>query len=154
MLPPGSSKGDPIDLFVRISSRCTSTSLRDGWLMPSRLREVRMLHNQVRTSDVMALGKGTLLLRTAYEEGDEEAYVREGVIPSGGQATQSRTVGLVVRPTYQHAIISAQIANDINRRFFFFDGTQRRGIANAKEDDFIEIAIRKFRKHWIFERIQ
>ncbi|QDS90105.1 flagellar basal body P-ring protein [Rosistilla ulvae] len=140
-LPPGIQKDDPIDLFVRISTRSTATSLRGGWLMPARLQEVRLLNNQLRTSDMLAVGTGPVLIRSAYEAGDEKALIREGVIPSGGRSTKSRTVGLIIRPAFQHAFISAQIANDINRRFFFFDGTNRRGIANAKEDDFIELSI-------------
>lgn len=140
-LPPGIQKDDPLDLYVRISTRSTASSLRGGWLMPARLQEVRLLNNQLRTSDMLAMGTGPMLIRSAYEAGDEKALIREGVIPSGGRSTKSRSVGLIIRPAFQHAFISAQIANDINRRFFFFDGTSRRGIANAKEDDFIELSI-------------
>ncbi|MEZ6087516.1 MAG: flagellar basal body P-ring protein FlgI [Pirellulaceae bacterium] len=140
-LPPGVQKDDPIDLFIRISTRSTADSLRGGWLMPTRLKEVRLLNNQLRSSDMLASATGAVVVRQAYDTGDAKALVREGVIPSGGRATRSRTVGLVIRPAYQHAFISSQIANDINRRFFFFDGTSRRGIANAKEDDFIELSV-------------
>ncbi|QDV70444.1 flagellar basal body P-ring protein [Rosistilla carotiformis] len=140
-LPAGVQKDDPIDLYVRISTRSNATSLRGGWLMPARLQEVRLLNNQLRTSDMLALGTGPILIRSAYEAGDEKALIREGVIPSGGRSAKARSIGLIIRPAYQHAFISAQIANDINRRFFFFDGTSRRGIANAKEDDFIELSI-------------
>ncbi|QDV14190.1 flagellar basal body P-ring protein [Rosistilla oblonga] len=140
-LPAGVQKDDPIDLYVRISTRSTATSIRGGWLMPARLQEVRLLNNQLRSSDMLAMGTGPILIRSAYEAGDETALIREGVIPSGGRSTKSRSIGLIIRPAFQHAFISAQIANDINRRFFFFDGTSRRGIANAKEDDFIELSI-------------
>jgi hypothetical protein len=37
--------------------------------------------------------------------------------------------------------MSAAIAAAINRRFFFFDGTTRRGICKAVEDDFIEVEV-------------
>ena len=140
-LPPGVQEDDPIDLFVRLSTRSTASSLRGGWLMPTRMKEVRLLNNQLRSSDMLATATGAIVVRQAYDLGDANALVREGVIPSGGRATRSRSVGLVIRPAYQHAFISSQIANDINRRLFFFDGSSRRGIANAKEDDFIELSV-------------
>lgn len=141
VLPPGVQKNDPIDLFVRISTRSSATNLRGGWLMPTRLKEMRMLNNQMRSSEMLAKGVGRVVVRQSYDLGDKDALVREGVIPSGGRCAKSRSLGLVIRPAYQHAFISAQIAKDVNRRFFFFDGTSRRGIANAKEDDFIELSL-------------
>src|SRR5207249_2187509 len=42
-IPPGAQKGDTIDLDVRIPARSETTSLRGGWLMQARLRQVEVL---------------------------------------------------------------------------------------------------------------
>src|SRR5437867_10529447 len=39
-LPPGVQKGDPLDVEVHIPSRSETTSLRGGWLMQTRLRQM------------------------------------------------------------------------------------------------------------------
>src|SRR5882757_347658 len=39
-LPPGVQKGDPLDVDVRIPLRSETTSLRGGWLMQTRLRQM------------------------------------------------------------------------------------------------------------------
>jgi flagellar basal body P-ring protein FlgI len=39
-LRPGIQKGDRFDVEVRIPSRSTTTGLRDGWLMETRLKEM------------------------------------------------------------------------------------------------------------------
>src|SRR5690606_18870285 len=50
-------------------------------------------------------------------------------------------LGLVIRPQYQHVEVSKALAGAINRRFYFFDGSTRRGIAKPTEDDYIEVDV-------------
>ena len=50
-------------------------------------------------------------------------------------------MGLVLRPEYRHVKVSSDLAAAINRRFFFFDGTTRRGVAKAVEDDYVELEL-------------
>jgi hypothetical protein len=48
---------------------------------------------------------------------------------------------LLLRPKYRHVAIASAISTAVNKRFFFFDGTTRRGIATPREDDFIEVEV-------------
>lgn len=145
-IPAGARKGDPLDLTIRYASRNSPTgeqarSLRNGWLMPAQLRFTQMISGVPKTSDVLAEGTGPLLLRANFEGGDDPQQLLEGRILGGGRVVKEGKLDLRIRSEYRHVAISKSIAKAINLRFFYFDGTNRTGIANAKEDDLIEIEV-------------
>lgn len=121
--------------------RSNVQDLHGGWLLDTRLRHQQLLKSAIRKSEVMAMATGPVLTRAHYTPGEDEAFKIEGRILGGGRVQADRKLGLILRPEYQHVKMSALLAKAINRRFFFFDGTTRRGIATAKEDDFIEIEV-------------
>ena len=139
-IPPGARRGDPIDVRVLAPKESRATDLHGGWLLDTRLRQQQVLRNAVRQSEVMAIGTGRVLTRADHAPGDDVFRV-EGNIQGGGRVQVTRKIGLVIRPKYQHAKLAAGIAAAINRRFFFFDGTTRRGIATPISDDFIEVEV-------------
>ena len=138
-IPPGARRNDPVDLIVRAPNESVVFDLNDGWLLDTRLRQQRFLQNKIRKSEVMAVGTGPVLTRGSYTPGEDGTLKTEGTILSGGRIQITRKLGLVLSPEYQHAKTSSALAAAINRRFFFFDGTTRQGIAKAKEDDFLEM---------------
>ena len=141
LIPPGAKRGDLVDIRVIAPKESRVSDLHHGWLLDTRLREQRMLQNMVRQSDVLGIGQGSILTRADHEPNADESLRNEGRILSGGRVQVTRNLGLILRPEYQHAKMSKAIADAINRRLFFFDGTTRRGIATAMEDDFIEIEV-------------
>jgi flagellar basal body P-ring protein FlgI len=138
-IPPGDRRNDPVDLIIRAPNESVVSDLNDGWLLDTRLRQQRFLQNKIRKSEVMAIGTGPVLTRGSYTPGEDGTLKTEGTILSGGRIQITRKLGLVLSPEYQHAKTSSALAAAINRRFFFFDGTTRLGIAKAKEDDFLEM---------------
>ncbi|WP_442507520.1 flagellar basal body P-ring protein FlgI [Novipirellula sp. SH528] len=140
-VPPGARRGDPVDLKITSPPRTETTDLHGGWMLESRLRHQQVLQSSVRQSDVMIVGTGPLLTRADHDTASDAAYRLEGRILGGGRIQISRKIGLILRPQYQHVKMASAIAAAINRRFYFFDGTTRRGIAKAMEDDYIEIEV-------------
>ncbi len=140
-IPPGARRGDPIDVRVFAPKESRASDLHDGWLLDTRLRQQQLLQNIVRKSEVMAIGMGPLLTRADYTPGEDERLKVEGSILAGGRVQVTRKLGLILRPEYQHAKMASALSGAVNRRFFFFDGTTRRGIAKPLEDDFIEIEV-------------
>ena len=141
VIPPGAKRGDPIDLLVTVPPRSNAKDLHGGWLLDTRMRHQQVLQSTVRKSDVMAMGTGAVLTRAATEPGSDESLKQEARILAGGRVQSTRKLGLVLRPGYEHVKMSSDLAEAINRRFFFFDGSTRRGIAKAVEDDYIEIEV-------------
>jgi len=141
IIPPAAKRGDALDLRIVSPPRSQTSDLHGGWLMDTRLRQQQVLAGAVRKSDVMAIGIGPILVRNDHESGDDAALKLQGMVLGGGRVQQPRSLGLVIRPEYQHVKMSSQIAEAINNRLFFFDGTSRKGIAKPIEDDFIEIEL-------------
>ncbi|MEM9643539.1 MAG: flagellar basal body P-ring protein FlgI [Planctomycetota bacterium] len=141
IVPAGAREGDPIDLLVISPPESHAKDLHGGWMIGTQLRHQQLLNRRMRKSGVLAMGKGPVLtLGDCRPESDGSERLR-GMVLAGGRVTETRDLGLVLRPEFQHVQISAAIANAINRRFFFFDGTTRRGIATAKEDDYIQLEV-------------
>ncbi|MEL6111145.1 MAG: flagellar basal body P-ring protein FlgI, partial [Planctomycetota bacterium] len=140
-IPPGARRGDSLDLKISSPSGSNATDLQGGWLLDTRLRHQRLIAGRVRRGDVEGIATGAILTRGSFEGGEDASQKIEGVILGGGRVQNDRSMGLVIRPEFQHVEISKQIAKAINARFFFFDGTTRRGVAKPVEDDFIELEL-------------
>lgn len=138
-IPPAARRGDPIDVRVLAPKVSRATDLRGGWLLDTRLRQQKLLNRAIRKSDVMVVGTGELLTRAHYSPGADDSLKLEGNILGGGRVQETRKLGLVLAPPFHHAKVASSIAASINQRFFFFDGSTRRGIAKPVEDDFVEL---------------
>jgi flagellar basal body P-ring protein FlgI len=152
VLPPGVQRGDPLDLVIKYSSRPDvnsdrATSLRGGWLMPARLAYTEVINGQPRTSDVLALGTGPIIIRAAHEATDDASALLEGRIIGGGVAQKDGKLDLRIRAEYRHVKTAKLMQDVINRRFYLADNSGRRGIANAREDDLIDIEVPERYRH-------
>ena len=140
-VPPGARRGDPLDVKITSPPKSRVKDLHGGWLLDTRLRHQRLLKSAIRKSEVMTIATGPILTRSNYSAGEDDALKIEGRVLGGGSVQVERKLGLILRPEYQHVKMSAALAGAVNRRFFFFDGTTRRGISKAVEDDFIEVEV-------------
>ena len=140
-LPPGVRKGDRIDVEVRTPSKSETTSLRGGWLMQARLKEMAVLGNRIREGHVLALAEGPVLINALFEGGGDEVNEVRGRVLGGGVSMLSRDLGLVVRSSKKSARVSALIASAVNRRFWGFENGVKLGVATAKTDRFIQLKV-------------
>ena len=140
-VPAGAKRGDTIDLRIDSPPGNNATDLHGGWLLDTRMRLEQVIQGRVRKGDVLAMATGSILPRAAFEASTDQRMKTQGLVLSGGTVQKTRTMGLVLRPEFQHVKVSSEIAAAINRRFFFFDGTTRRGVAKAVEDDYIELEL-------------
>jgi flagellar basal body P-ring protein FlgI len=146
-LPPGVQKGDRCDVEVRIPSKSETTSLRGGWLMRARLREVAVLEQALRTGHVEGLAEGQVLIDAVFDSNTDTVRETRGRVLGGGMALTSRPIGLVVL-SEQHSIrTSSQAGAAINARFHTYDRGVKRGVATPKRDNFIELEVHPRYKH-------
>lgn len=146
-LPPGVKKGDNFDVDVRVPSRSQTSSLRNGYLMQSRLRPMEVLGNGIKTGQVLALAKGSLLVDAVFaKEGDSVLETRANVL-GGGVALNSRPLGLVVRNDAFAILTTSMIGTALNRRFSTVERGGKRGVATPKDDKIIELAVPGQYKH-------
>jgi len=140
-LRPGIQAGDRFDIEVRTSSRSDTTSLRGGHLLETRLSEMAVLGDQLRSGHVLAVAKGDVLVDPTADSEKEAALMTKGRVLSGGIVTKSRNLGLILDHDRQSIRLSQKIGKAINARFHTYIEGQKRGVATPKTDEFIELAL-------------
>ncbi|MCO6043071.1 flagellar basal body P-ring protein FlgI [Aeoliella sp. ICT_H6.2] len=140
MLRPGIQEGDRFDVEVRVPSKSETTSLRGGWLLSARLTELAVLGGQIRQGHVLGVAEGAILVDPSANE-EDGTYATRGRILGGGVAAKSRPMGLVIDDRYKSVHLAAQIGKSVNDRFYMRIDGHKRGVANAKNDELIEIAV-------------
>ena len=145
-IPPAAEKGDSLDLEVKIPARSRTSSLRGGWLMRSRLRELRIL-DTLREGHVEALARGAILVDALFDPSEESVAETRGRIPGGAIVQRPRQMGLAIRDEHSSVRTSALIGAAINERFHHFDRGVKKGVANPKRDNMIELAMHQTYKH-------
>jgi flagellar basal body P-ring protein FlgI len=141
VLRPGIQKGDRFDIEVRVPSRSDTTSLRGGYLLETRLREMAVLNNQVHDGHLLALAQGPVMVDPAADGKKDRVLPGRGRILGGGVALKSRPLGLVLKPGKQNVLNSSRVANTLNKRFHTFQKGVKVGVATAKTDEFIALTV-------------
>ncbi len=141
VLRPGIQKGDHFDVEVRVPSRSETTSLRGGWLLRTRLRKMQVMGNKIHDGHVLALSEGPVLVDPSADAKKDRLLVTRGKVLGGGVVSKSRMLGLVLKPDHQNVVNSARIANAVNKRFHTFEKGVKVGVANAKTEKYIELAV-------------
>ena len=141
ILPPGVQKGDRFDVEVRTPSRSDTTSLRNGWVLESRMTELAVLGNQIRSGHVRALAEGPILVDPSADADDDPALSTRGRILGGGVALESRNLGLAIATDHQSVRMATAIEKAINKRFHHYDGGRKEGVAEAKRAEFVQLKL-------------
>jgi flagellar basal body P-ring protein FlgI len=140
-LRPGIQEGDRFDVEVRTPTGSETTSLRNGWLLSTRLSEMAVLDQQVHEGHVYGMAEGPVLIDPTADPKKNPVLSTRGRILSGGIATKSRPMGLVISQQHQSIRISQDIAHAINKRFYTFVDGRKKGVATPKTNEFIDVII-------------
>lgn len=144
-LPPLAQKGDMLDVEVILPPGSEATSLRGGWLLPTRMHEQGFVAGRGQMKDdEAAIATGPILLSFGDEENLRNAgVVRQGTIPGGGKYIgDNRTVSLILRTDYRSARNAKRIADRVGMRFHGFDEYGvREPLAEAKTDARVELKV-------------
>jgi hypothetical protein len=146
-LPPGVQKGDTYDVEVRVPSRSETTSLRGGWLMPSRMRQMEVMGGSVVTGSVDGLAQGDVLVDSVFEGTSDKVNETRGRVLGGGVSATQRKLGLAISREDASVRTSTLIGKAINQRFFTIDAGIKQGVAEPQRDNFLELAIAPRYKH-------
>lgn len=141
LMRPGIQAGDHFDLDVRTPTRSSTTSLRGGRLLETRLTETAVLGDQLRKGHLLGMAQGPILVDPTADADEDKMLARKGRILGGGVATKSRNLGLVLNSEHQSVRLSQTIGKSISKRFFSYMDGQQRGMAIPKTDEFIELDV-------------
>jgi flagellar basal body P-ring protein FlgI len=138
-LRPGIQEGDRFDVEVRIPTQSETTSVRNGWLLSTRLTELAVLGEQIREGHLLGLAEGPVLVDPSADPEEDEALTTRGRILGGGVALKTRPLGLIINNQHKSFRVSQDIASSINRRFHTFVDGRKQGVATPKTDEFIDL---------------
>lgn len=141
IIPPGVQKGDRLDVEVRVPQGSETKSLAGGWMMQARLKEMAMLGGSVHEGHVLAIAEGPVLVDPVMSGNADAAAEKRGLVLGGGVALKSRNLALVMRSKEKSAPLSKRIGDVINRRMYSFIKGSKRGVANPKTDEYIELLV-------------
>jgi flagellar basal body P-ring protein FlgI len=140
-LRPGIQEGDRFDVEVRVPSQSETKSIRNGWLLSTRLTELAVLGEQIREGHLLGMAEGPVLVDPTADPETDPALAIRGRILGGGVALKSRPLGLVINHQSKSVRVSQQIAASINHRFHTFVNGRKQGVATPKTDEFIDLLL-------------
>jgi len=140
-LRPGMQEGDRFDVEVRVPSQSETKSIRNGWLLSTRLTELAVLGETIREGHVWGIAEGPVLVDPSADPKKDQALATRGRILGGGVALKSRPMGLVISHELQSIRVSQDIAHSINHRFYTFVDGRKQGVATPKTGEFIDLVI-------------
>lgn len=140
-LRPGIQKGDRFDVEVRVPARSDTASLRGGWLLETRLKELAVLGNEIRGGNLLALAQGPVLVDPSADPAKNKLAMCRGRVLGAGVCLKSRPVGLVLTGEHRSVSNATRIANAINKRFHNTERGIQSGVARAKTEKYIELSI-------------
>src|SRR6476660_5590728 len=140
-LRPGIQEGERFDVEVRVPSQSETKSIRNGWLLQSRMTELAVLGQAIREGHVLGIAEGPVLVDPSADAKKDPALATRGRILGGGLVVKSRPLGLVINHEHESVRASQDISHAINRRFFTFVSGRKQGVATPKTSDFIDVII-------------
>lgn len=140
-LPADIMKGDPFDVEVRLPPNSEATSLEGGWLLPADLTEQANVQGQG-TLKGKIYGRVTGPILVSFGKGDnQEGVLKRGRILGGGVAFKERTLGLYLRSDFKNRRNVTRIADSIGVRFHFYDRGLKKSLAEAKDDQYVQLKV-------------
>jgi flagellar basal body P-ring protein FlgI len=146
-LPPGVQKGETLDVEVSVPGRSETTSLRGGWVMRSRMRKMANLGGATRLGGVDGLAQGDVIVDAVFEGKTDRVLETRGRVLGGGVALITREIGLALGKSDASIRMSTLIGKVINQRFFTIDAGVKKGVANPKRDNYLDLDVSPRYKH-------
>jgi flagellar basal body P-ring protein FlgI len=141
VLRPGIQAGERFDVEFRVPNHSDTTSLRGGYLLEVRLRELAALGGQYHEGSVLAMAEGPVLVDPSADPKKDRTMATRGRALGAGYAKKSRPLGLVLKPGSQNIMNSSRVANAVNKRFNIYEGGSKVGVAKAKTDQYVELVV-------------
>lgn len=140
-LPADIQKGSSFDVEVRLPPNTEATSLEGGWLLPADMTEQANVQGQgTLKGKIFGKAAGPILVSIAKGE-NQEGVLKRGRILGGGIGYKERTLGLYLRSDFRSVRNTSRIADRIGNRFHYYDHGQKKSLAEAKDDQYVQLKV-------------
>jgi flagellar basal body P-ring protein FlgI len=137
-IPIGVDTTDRLDVQVEVPPACGTTSLAGGYLMFTRLREVKRgaATGPLAGSD-MAFAQGPIMIGTPAKPNDPKV----GRVLGGGKVKKDYPFTLVIKENRESFRTATMLETVTNERFHQFEQGHQKGVVNAKTSSYLELKV-------------
>jgi hypothetical protein len=140
-LRPGVQQGDLFDVEVRVPGQSETTSLRGGFLLPTRLTETAAVDGVPHYGNLEAVAKGPVMVDAVGAAQDNAGALKQGRVLGGGVAMKSHSLALLLKPDFQQVKYSAWVGHAVNRRFHYYTKGDKEDIAKPRDNEIIVLKL-------------
>ncbi len=138
-IPVGITKADVFDADIELTAGSSTSSLAGGQLLLTKLAQVGYIDGAAREGAVLAYAGGPIVTGSAEKPDD----LKHGRVLGGARVKKDQPYLLVIKENRKSVRVSALIQNVIAGRFFYLDGVEQKGMAEAKNDEYLELRVPK-----------
>ncbi len=138
-IPVGVTKLDVFDVDIELTANSATTSLEGGQLLLTKLNQVAYVNGTPREGQALALAGGPVVTGTSQKPED----LKVGRVLGGARVKRDQPYLLVIRENRKSVRTAALIQKVIAARFFHLEGIEQKGMAEAKNDEILELRVPK-----------
>jgi len=138
-IPIGIGPTDKLDVQVEVPPACGTKSLAGGYLLLTRLHEMRIMGGAPRTDHDMALAFGPVMIGTLAKPNDPKV----GRVLGGGRVKKDVPYTLAIKDNRKSFHTSRMLETVVNERFHEMEDGRQKGVATAKTDSYLVLKVPK-----------
>lgn len=138
-IPVGITKDDLFDATIELTAGSSTLSLAGGQLLLTKLSQVGYIDGIAREGQSLAYAGGPIVTGTSAEPDN----LKVGRVLGGARVKKDQPYLMVLKENRKSVRTSALVQSVIGARFFQLDGIEQKGMAEAKNDEYLELRVPK-----------
>ena len=136
-IPPGVSTTDRLDVDIELPPASGTTSIANGYLLQTRLREVMVLGGVPKEGQDAGFAQGPVMIGNTAKPTDPKV----GRVLGGGRVRRDLPYQLILKENRRSFRTSALAEAVVNQRFPQTEGVEQKGSASAKTDQYLMLKV-------------
>lgn len=143
-LNTGATLHDHLDVELEVPPGSGTTSLAHGYLMTTRLHEVGRAGDKELEGHELGLAEGPVITGSEAKPND----LKRGRVLGGARPRKDFPYNLVIKENRRSVRTAAIIEKAVNARFHQTEGIEQKGMAKAKDDQFLILNVPRIYRHY------
>ena len=136
-VPAGVTLSDKFDADIELAPATGTTSLAGGWLVTTQLAQRAKTREGEKDDKVIASAVGPVMIGNTARPNDPKV----GRVLGGGRVKEDSLYALTIKEARRSGKTSQLLQNVVNNRFHQSEGTDQKGMCNAKTDSLLTLKV-------------
>jgi flagellar basal body P-ring protein FlgI len=138
-IPPGITRDDHFDVAVELEPDSNTQSLSGGVLLRTELKQIGAVDGKQLEGKILGYAGGPVVTGTTTEPDN----VKSGRILGGARVRNDVPYSMIIKDDRKSVRTAALIQAVISMRFFALEGIDQKGMADAKNDQYLVLKVPK-----------